>query len=164
MAELLEALAAPGAPAAGTALAYIGSMAAALGMMCLVADAAEIAAARTRFVELAARDAEAYRTYQGARGDARAVEEAIAVPLAIAEAARGLWERLAPHREAVPAARGEDLGVALDLLRTVAAGAARLAGFNAESSGRAGTSAHREAQALAAWAAAATVRGRESNG
>lgn len=162
MAELLEALAAPGAPAAGTALAYVGSMAAALGMMCL--PAAEIAAARDLFVELAARDAEAYRRYQSARDDARVVDDAIELPLAIARTARELWERLVPHRDAVPAARGEDLDVALDLLRTVAAGAARLARFNVESSGREGTAADREAGALAAWAATATVMGRESHG
>lgn len=168
MAELLEALAAPGAPAAGTALAYVGSMAAALGMMCLreAPEAAEVRTARDRLVALAARDARAYQAYQSAAGDERtgAADEAIAIPLAIANEARRLWDRLAPHRAAIPAARGEDLGVALDLLGTVVRGAARLAQFNAQASGRAGTTSDREARALADWVATVTVSRGELDG
>jgi formiminotetrahydrofolate cyclodeaminase len=164
MAQLLEALAAPGAPAAGTALAYVGSMAAALGLMCLrgVADSRQVDAvrsARDRFVALAGRDARAYEAYQTAEGHERAdaAEEAIAIPLAIAREARGLWDRLAPHRGAIPAARGEDLRVALDLLGSVVRGAARLAQFNAQASGRASTTHDREARALADWVATVTL-------
>lgn len=164
MAELLEALAAPGAPAAGTALAYVGSMAAALGLMCIrgtpgASEAAAVRSTRDRFVALAARDARAYEAYQtaGERERTDAAEEAIAIPLAIAHEARRLWDRLAPQRAAIPAARGEDLKVALDLLGSVVRGAARLAQFNAQASGRAGTTPDREARALADWVATVTL-------
>jgi glycerate kinase len=157
--ELLDALSAPGVPAAGTALAYAGAMAAAL--VALAAPEAEARAqARAcadRFLELADRDADAYAAYLAATGTerARAREAAVALPLEIATEARALHVRAAALAGRVPAARAPDLAAALDLLRAVARAAARLARANAATDEPNGEEALGRARALERWAEAA---------
>lgn len=164
--DLLEALRAPGAPAAGTALAYAAAMAAALGEMCAAGSsgAAALRSSGERLLELAERDALAYRAYQAAGPErAAAAAEAIAVPLAIAREARSVWERLRPLRDRLTPPRRADLDVALELLRVAAGGAARLARFNTRVAGA--PDPEEEARRLESWAEEAEGRGsRELHG
>jgi formiminotetrahydrofolate cyclodeaminase len=164
--DLLEALRAPGAPAAGTALAYAAAMAAALGEMCAAgsSEAEALRFAGERLLELAERDALAYRAYEAAGPErAEAVAEAIAVPLAIAREARSVWARLHPLRDRVKPPRRADLDVALELLRVATGGAARLARFNSQVAGAPGW--EQEARQLESWAEEAEGRGsRELDG
>ncbi len=165
--ELLEALRAPGSPAAGAALAYVGAVAAALGEMCLGdrPESEQAQVSRGRFLELARRDAEAYARYLRAPGPERrgALTEATETPLVIAQEARALWELLAPRQAEVAPARALDLAAALDLVRTVARSAARLARFNASTAEPAFLASEERAREMERWAESASpAGGRES--
>lgn len=156
--ELLDALGAPGSPAAGVALAYTGAMAAALAEMCLAGrpESGRARQSRQRFVELAKSDAEAYRHYLAAPALEKqaALEEATAPPLAVATEARELWEFLAPWLERVRPPRAADVAAALDLLRTLARASARLARFNARAAGLSLAEPEKRARAVEEWSGA----------
>lgn len=134
--EFLEALAAPTAtPGGGSAAAAAGAMAAALGAM--VAGLAklpsdEFARERLFFSAAVRRDAQAYdavvAAYQKPKGERgpfveRALQQAAAVPLEVAERAAALDKRLEELSRQAPAKLSSDIETARALARAAFTGA-----------------------------------------
>jgi hypothetical protein len=133
----LAELAAPGPPALGSALAWSGAMAAAVIEMAAVGGVREQAArSRERLLRLGREDARAYRRFLVSAEDPKLqlLEEATRLPLEIAREARRLRDA-ARGNPGSSEARATDIEGSVHLLTSVAAGAARLAGVNAQRGG-----------------------------
>jgi methenyltetrahydrofolate cyclohydrolase len=129
LAELLEALARPGAPAAGSACGVVAAIAGALAAMAAPTEEGRAKAHELSERALALAEEDVRAVGDLLEGDA--AELAVDVPLAIAETAA----EIAALADAKPGLEGDAEAAAL-LATAAAAAAARLVQLNLEAAGR----------------------------